>query len=260
MKLFRGDKISNLGTKPGWYRSEGLRSKAFGGGGDPTYIRREKLIESIRKHVKPNPSDESDKRYYSMSDYLSFSTSRDRSIFWGTDKNKLNLISCNEYDETRYLFTLDIDDNKLSQVESGIFTYLFNCNLSLKTANNIDPSKVNANDLLNGTDQNTESLLATVFANKAQNESCTICGNGKYQHQIILINSYDYLLKNKNNSKYDGAIKFAKQDDEWLVFPVDTLEGGHGFPSARIPRADFWSAEHYRVEGELREDLDVLYK
>ena len=235
MQLFRGDKIFNHLTKPGLYRNNGLRSKAFGCGSNPENIEIKGLLETIRCHV--NPIFREDRNYYDVTDYLSFSESYERALYWCKDRNSLELNSSNDYQETRYIFTLNIDDNYLEILDRGVFIYSFNCNPQLKTSD--------SDNIIN----------KAVFQSKYATEICPICSNYNKLHKILLINSYEYLLNHGNHSKYDGAIQFAKQDNEWLVLPYDPL-GKHR--STRIPRADFWSAELFNGNGEKRPNLDYL--
>jgi hypothetical protein len=235
MRLYRGDNIFNKLTEPGLYRNNGLRSKAFGAGSNPENIEIKGLLETIRCHVKPIFTE--DKNYYDVTDYLSFSYSSDRALYWCSDRNTLKLNPSDDYQETRYFFTLDLDDNYLQALGNSMYTYSFSCNPRLKTS-----------------DSNNE-IHKAVFETLYATEVCPLCKNKYNVHKILLINSYDYLSTHSSHSKYDGAIKFAKQDSEWLVLPCDPL-GKHR--SARIPRADFWHAELFNVDAEERPDLGYL--
>jgi hypothetical protein len=235
MKLYRGDKIYNEKTKPYLYRNNGLLTKAFGSGCNPENIEIQGLLESIRKHVKPEGVN--DKIYYDVTDFLSFSESRKRALFWCSDMDRFLLESTDNYKETRYLFSLSIDDHELVSHGKGIYTFTFYCNPKLKCS-----------------DSGREPHLS-LFEHLHNSEICPVCNNYHRKHKIILINSYEYLSEFKNHSKYKEAINFAKKDKEWLVLPSDPL-GNHR--SARIQRADFWSAEHFKITGEKRPNLNCL--
>ena len=114
MDLFRGDKIHNIDTCPGTYRENGLRTKAFGSGCNPQNIELFGLIESIRKHIKP--LEIKDFNYYDVTDFLSFSSKRQRAMYWCTDGNALILDKAEEYNETRYLFTSNLNDNLVTSI------------------------------------------------------------------------------------------------------------------------------------------------
>lgn len=235
MKLYRGDNIYNKETEPYLYRNNGLLTKAFGSNCNPDNIELQGLLESIRKHVKPENS--SDKGYYNVTDFLSFSESKERALFWCSDMDRYILEKADEYKETRYLFNLSIDNNRLKKFESGMYLYNFCCNPKLKSS-----------------DSGKEPHL-TAFKDNCCQEICSRCNNINENHSILLINSYEYLIKNTTHSKYTKAINFASNDKEWLILPFDPL-GIHR--SSRIPRADFWDVELYKVIGERRPLLNGL--
>ncbi len=238
MDLFRGDKIYNIDTCPGIYRGNGLRTKAFGSGCSPFNIETLGLIESIRKHIKPLGG--LDSNYYDVTDFLSFSTNRNRAMYWLTDRDTLEVEKTEEYEETRYLFTFRLDNKLIKQLGDGIYFYEYNCNLRL-----LKP------------DKKGDMFLAETLKFNAENDKCPICDSNNGNHRILLLNSFEYLTSNVKDAKYDGAIEFAKNDEEWLVLPYDFIGN---FRSPRIHRADFWSAEHFKVRSEKRPDIDIMTK
>ncbi len=235
MELFRGDKIYNDNTKPFLYRNNGLLTKAFGSGCNPKNIELQGLLESIRKHV--NPEDISDRKYYNVTDFLSFSQSRERAIFWCSDMDSLLIKNTSDYNETRYLFKMVIDEQELKSHGKGIYSYNFSCNPRLKCSDSGQEPHF--------------SFLRDLYSK----EICSICKNQYKMHAILLINSFEYLSEYQTQSKYEGAINFAYNDKEWLIFPFDSI-GIHR--STRIPRANFWSAEHFEVIGEKRPILNYI--
>lgn len=235
MKLYRGDKIYNDKTKPYLYRNNGLRTKAFGSGCNPENIEINGLLESIRKHVKPEGAP--DTTYYGVTDFLSFSESKKRALFWCSDMDSLLLEKTDNYNETRYLFEMSIDDNELVSHGKGIYSFDFCCNPRLKCS-----------------DSGQEPHLS-YFQHLHSEEICPICMNQYRNHKVLLINSFEYLREFETHSKYKKAISFAHNDKEWLVLPFEPL-GIHR--SARIQRADFWIAEHFKVTGEKRPNLNCL--
>lgn len=234
MELFRGDKIHNGKTKPGLYRGNGLRSKSFGSGTNPANIEVIGLLETIRKHIKPTGADF---QYYDVTDYLSFSKNQERAYYWCSDMGTITLERCREYEETRYIFKMTLEDVFIQELCNGIYLYHYACNPGLQTS-----------------DSNSEHrlILESIFSYKV----CPQCRNENRNHSMILINSYEYLKCHINHEGYDGAIKFAQQDEEWLVLPYDNFEDTN-FRKARIPRADFWAVEHFKVFGEARPNMEV---
>jgi hypothetical protein len=233
MQLFRGDNIFNKNTEPGIYRNNGLRSKAFGSGHSPDNIELIGLLETIRKHIKP--IDKPDTEYYDVTDFLSFSESLNRALYWCKDRGRLILQNANDYYETRYLFTLNIDEKE--KISDGIYLFRFNCNPKLKRSDSgQEPHK-------------------TILNYENSTEICPLCINKDRAHQILLINSYEYLVCNQIQERYQGALEFSKNDNEWLVLPFDLLGK---FRATRIPRADFWTVNHYKVIGEQRPQLNYF--
>ena len=229
MQLFRGDKIFNDKTEPDLYRADGIRSKSFGGGSSPTNIEKIGLINSIKAHIQPYLNNE--RQYYDVTDFISFSASRERALYWLTDRGALKVKPSIEYQETRYLFNFEIEDNKLVNLSSGIYILFYSCNPKLKKSNS---GKSPHNELIEF---------------QSENEVCELCSNVNLHHRLILINSYEYLLDNPNHANLDKAIKFAKDDEEWLLLPYDTIGK---FRSSRIPRSNMWNVEHFEVTGEIR--------
>ncbi len=232
LTLFRGDKIFNDKTQPGLYRGNGLTSKAFFGNGDPGYIDKQGFEETIRIHV--NPLSIKDRQVYDISAYLSFSTMKDRAVYWGSDKT-MNLSEVHEdYTETRYIFTATIPKAELIHLADAFYEVKYNCNRFLKKSNGPDPGFI------------TASLQSNV---------CPHCVNGYQRHSLILIDTVSFLEKHKHLVNYDGAYKNACEDNEWLLLPNDPMGPSGKFQSARIQRADFWSAKHYRLTTEAPRDL-----
>ena len=238
MKLYRGDSIYNDKTEPGKYRNNGLFSKAFGSCCNPKNIEIIGLRETIRMHI--NPINSFDLKYYDVTDFLSFSESEERALYWCRDKDSLIIVKATEYEETRYLFTLKLDNNFIRKIGTGIYLYSYNCNPSLKMSDSGEEPHLTFLKLIHG------------------NEICLICNNINRKHKIILINSVEYLIANSNHAKYGGALESAKNDREWLMIPIDPVETNQDHRSARLPRADFWHAEHYKVIGEKRPPLNYL--
>ncbi|TWV11244.1 hypothetical protein FQ707_11190 [Bacteroidaceae bacterium HV4-6-C5C] len=235
MILFRGDKIYNEYTKPYLYRCNGLRSKAFSGNQDPRNIERIGLLETIINHIKPKDSEGI--IYYDATDFLSFSESRGKALEWCSDKNNVILKSANDYEETRYLFILTINTADIYTIGNGLFLYSYNCNPTLK--------QTDSNNFIN----------RIALTPQLQNQICPICENKHKVHQIILVNTVEYLNHYPNHAGSKEAIENSIEDKEWLVLPYDYQDE---FRSTRIPRADFWNVELFKGVEEERPNLNLI--
>ncbi|TRU46263.1 MAG: hypothetical protein EWV91_13025 [Microcystis aeruginosa Ma_QC_Ca_00000000_S207] len=224
MRLYRGDFIENL-TEPGLYRIDGIRSKTFGRG-DPYYIDKNSLIEAIRQHTEPNSPVDID--YYNKTDFISFTTERKRAMYWASAMGKISLVNCDiDYFETHYIFTIDIEEEKLIKINEGIYFFEYACNPLLKQPNS-----------------------PYILDYPAVVPTCPICQGLKSNHSLYLIDSVEFLNRHSDSEKYKGAFENAIRDKEWLLLPNDSINHGR---SARIPRADFWSVTHFMVEGKPRD-------
>ncbi|XWW44464.1 hypothetical protein JYG30_17045 [Fibrella sp. USSR17] len=238
MKLFRGDNIfikndPKLGVKNYLYYEIGLCTKAFGGGSYPDNIERFSLNKAIISHI--HQMDIIDEKYYSVTDFLSFSKAHHRAKYYCASNGKIKLNDCLEYEETRFIITLNIDDNKLEEIGSGIYKYKYKCNRELITSG----KKQDSNDL--------NAYLIDI----ARNKPCDICGIGS-EHEMILIDSYKFIDSNFKADEFETAKNFSLLDKEWLILPFDPLRDNPAFRRTCIPRADFWSVKHFLGEGELR--------
>lgn len=232
MILYRGDSLFNDNTLPGQYRTEGIRSKTFGKG-DPAYIKREGLISAIRKHVRPNRSILADLAYYDTTDFISFSENGDRALYWLSHRGTVKLQPTNEpYAETGYLFVLEVDLAKADYWGDGIYSYTYRCNPHLREPDAPDMMTAIA----------TEASIA---------QGCEVCQAGDIAHQLLLINSEQY-LRGQNDPTLAKHIEFAHNDAEWLVLPADPLHSG--FLYARIPRSEIWEVLHF-TDGQTRDPM-----
>lgn len=233
MILFRGDKIYNEYTQPYLYRCNGLRSKAFNGKQNPRNIERIGLFRTIINHI--NPVDKEGEKYYGATDFLSFSESRNKALEWCSDKKTITLDTANDYEETRYLFILNIDETEIDTIGNGLYFYSYKCNPALKQ-----------------TDSDTPIHKATLIP-QLQNQICPTCQNKHKFHHIILVNTVEYLIFFPDQVGCKEAIQNSTEDKEWLIFPYDYEEN---FRSTRIPRADFWNVELFKGLGEERPKLN----
>lgn len=233
-QLFRGDNYLNQETKPGLYRGNGLTSKAFYGNNDPAYIDKKGLLETIRMHVKP--IGKQDEAIYNVTGFLSFTKEFDRALEWASGLKAGLIAVADDYTETRYVFTATFHEPELLEIGDGIYEFKYSCNRTLKKADNPD--------------------FLTTYA--LQHNICELCRNQEKAHSLILIDTVRFLARYKNLGKYEAAYSNASRDSEWLLLPNDLL--GQQFKSARIQRADFWSAKHYRLSNEMPRDSMYFIK
>jgi hypothetical protein len=229
--LYRGDNIDNKLTMPGKYRSEGLFTKLINQG-DPAYIDKMGLLESVRSHIKPESDKE--KVFSSTSSFLSFSSNRERALYFAACGKPDELVECQEYYEKRYLFTINTSDCQFQILQPGVFNLEYSCNRKLISQN--APADVGICDL--------------------RNSPCEYCGNNLTNHHLLLIDVVTFLDSNPNLEKYEGAISNAQRDFEWLIMPMDYIPKLASY-SARFPRSSIWHANHYILRSEGPRDPNL---
>ncbi len=235
LQLFRGDNYLNTATIPGIYKGNGLTSKAFFGAGDPAYIDKIGLLETMRMHIKPSGKVETS--VYDATAYLSFTEDKNKALEWASGKLPGLIKVPDDYMETRYVFTFDMPDIDILPVAENIYEYRFACNRLLKRSNVPDP------------------LGITSYA--LQYNVCPLCNNTNKVHSIFLVDTVSFLKQHIHLARYEGAYNNACRDKEWLVLPNDPLVQ---FRSSRIQRADFWTATHYRLSTEQPRDPQYFSK
>jgi len=219
LKLYRGDRILNTKTEPSLYRSNGLLSVAFGSGANSDNIENNGIIQCVKYHVS-HPS-KMKKAYYKVSDFLSFTESYERAKYWSSERGKLMMFPTIDYNETRYIFEMDIDSSRMNKLEDGIYSFKYICNLQLRRSDTDNIIQNSVFEFING-----DSI-------------CPLCKNKELNHNLILIDSYEFLMSNIRHNVTQKEIDYARNDKEWLVLPND-LEVRTGKRLTRIPRADFW--------------------
>ena len=233
--LYRGDRISNT-TMPQRYRSCGIISKLLNGG-NPAYIQRNGLIKSIQAHI--NPLTKAEKIFLSKSEFISFTENEDvakKYCSYDEVQNKYlydKLIQCEEYFETRYIFSLNISDCVPLDIKEGIYLLEYNCSQEKRKSDGLNESAI--------------EFMVNIKWNK-----CEVCERNE-KHKMYLIDSLRFLEFHKEFSLNKGAIKNAKKDNEWLVLPRDFYKQLKGY-SSMIPVSTIWQAEHYILEGENKRD------
>lgn len=235
LNLYRGDSIFNTKSKPARYRSEGLTSSAFGGGGDPKNIERVSFLETVKQHIDHLKSYEKD--YFKITDYISFSEQEEIAMRWSADLKPDELVACTiPFTETRYVFHMQIPENELKAIATGVWEFNYACNTDLKSSN------IPGDDLL-------------TFA--LRYSSCPLCDPNSKSHSLMLVKPSMFMSDLINVAKYRRANKLADKNDEWIILPNDLIE--HGLRGTRIPRANFWEANHYVLRGEPQRNVNFKY-
>ena len=232
MKLYRGDYIDNEKTNPWRFRGNGLTASSFWGKSDPNNIERIGFLDTIRKHIFQK--NELDKKYYKATDYISFSRKEERAEFFCRGNKTGKLIPADDYTETRYIFEMDIDESLLEKLGEGIYSFSYVCNLDLRSSDSGDFF---------------DSIYFTYL--RQRHDECSICHNTSPNHRLMLIDAVTFLKSHASKEVFfDKEIKNATKDEEWLVLPLDPIDGC--FRSCRIQRADFWQAKLYTMERDVR--------
>ncbi len=162
MELYRGDCFFNEITTPGRYRFDGLHAKSFGRG-DPAYIAKNSIREAVRQHI--SHASPTDRDYYNVTDFISFSTDKNRALYWVTDMGTKSIIPCAiPYTETRYIFTLNIPHHEMERPDNGLYSFSFFCIPSVRQPN----------------------ALSDLAAALCIVHTCPRCETGK-PHKIVLI-------------------------------------------------------------------------
>jgi|GEM_PF-1955503 hypothetical protein len=227
--LYRGDVIENS-TMPQRYRSCGIISKSINGG-NPAYINKNGLLESIQAHI--NPLTESEKTFLSKSVFISFTT--EESIaqnYCSYDKSQNKFFSddlrkCEEYYETRYIFSLNISDCIPLNATEGIYYLEYNCNPEMRKSDGLN-----------------EGIIEFQYASGWG--KCEICEGGR-KHKMYLIDSVKFLESHKEYTSNPCAFINAQKDKEWLVLPSDFYKRLNGYSSSMIPVSKIWSVKHYYI-------------
>ncbi|MFA8451819.1 MAG: hypothetical protein ACEPOW_14080 [Bacteroidales bacterium] len=230
-KFYRGDRRGNE-TQPEMHYSSGLITKLIQGG-NPKYINQNGLLKTICMHI--HQEDEIEKSFYRKSHYLSISESIDVAKFYLAGGKDDELVLTPKYLESKYLFIFDFNDENVTQISDYIYRIEYRCNRNLIEGHSPD----------------------TLAFSLLQNEPCQFCNKENY-HSLLLINVVDLLKSNIHYEKSENALLNAQRDKEWLLLPTDYYSKLYGF-SAIIPRADFWSANIYRLKTERERVLEETF-
>lgn len=143
------------------------------------------------------------------------------------------LIACEDYYETRYIFTLDVSNMVSIDEDAGIFYLLYECNPKLRKS-----------------DGYGEKIIE--FQMEVGWYKCPVCER-KEKHVMYIFDTVKFLRKNKSLAKNHKSVTNAERDKEWLILPRDYSPELNGY-SSFIPRADIWNVEHYYLEYEGKRD------
>jgi len=234
-RLYRGDSISSSSLAK-LHRSAGLLTKLIDSG-NPAYVTRVGLLDAVRSHIKAE--DTSEESFQKHSKFFSFSSCRTVAAFYASDKQPDKLIASQDYFETRYIFTLDITKALPIDASRGLYFLEYSC----------DPT------LISGDAPSDIPLMR--FKQDSGWSNCEGCNNGQLKHRLLLIDVVAFLTTAPIAAKFEGAIKNAQHDKEWLVMPSDYIPRLYG-ESARIPRSKIWFAEYYRLSSEPPRDPELF--
>jgi hypothetical protein len=120
--LYRGDKKGNA-TMPEKY-NYGLYTKLLQRG-DPAYISRKGIYQSVKNHVLPKSEEEL--QFYLRSHFLSFSESKEIAKWYASDKDIDEDCEAKEYPEKRYIFTFDFSRVQAKQFRKNIYDIPYSC-------------------------------------------------------------------------------------------------------------------------------------
>ena len=217
---------------PERYRSCGIISKLINGG-DPAYVNRNGLIKSIQAHI--NPLTKEEKKFLSKSEFISFTEekkiAKKHCLYDKIQKKYLSddLIECEEYYETRYIFSLDISERIPLSREEGIFLLEYTCNTQKRKSDGLNEGVIE-------------------FQVESKWSQCKVCERNE-KHRMYIINCVRFLENHKNFCLNEGAFINAKDDKEWLILPRDFYKDLRGY-SSMIPVSNIWKAKHYFLKNE----------
>jgi len=235
--LFRGDTILNQ-TIPERYRSCGIVSKLINGG-NPAFVQRSGLVKSIQEHI--NPLTEAERIFLSKSEFISFSEEKivaKQHCLYDKVQNKYlsnELIECEDYYETRYVFSLDISECIPLSPEEGIFLLEYNCNQVSRKSDGLNENVIE-------------------FQVESGWYQCEVCKRNE-KHKMYIVDCVKFLEYHKEYCLNKGAFLNAKEDKEWLVLPRDYHTDLRGY-SSMIPVSDIWKAELYFLKSEGKRNPD----
>lgn len=237
--LYRGDSISK-NPSLGIYRSAGLLT-GLSNGGNPAYVDKNGVLESVRAHVKANNVTE--EFFQTHSHFFSLTENKNTARYYASFKCPNELIASDDYSETRYIFTLHTAGIVPIERQKGLYSLKYSCDPSLiRSDNRLSP------DLL------FDPLTAMI--NLKGNKNCEGCNNGRLSHHLLLIDVVTFLEAVPSTARFADSLVNAKKDSEWLVMPIDYIPHLYG-NSARIPRSQIWFAEHYRLRSESPRDSSI---
>ena len=224
--LFRGDCRDN-GEVIKHFRMAGLHTRLINGG-NPQYVTEVGLLEAIRVHIAPQISE---RDLQQKSHFISFTSNREKALFYASSGESEKLVECKSYTESRYIFSFDTSQSVIVNEDVGIYTLSYE---SQPTA--IEPDSQSFNDL----------ILFVAFKNELQKKGTT-------KHTLCLLDVVTYLKAYPQYQTSPEALKNAERDSEWLVLPTDHIEGLVGY-SANIPRSSLWSYQCLRLTSESSRD------
>lgn len=227
--LYRGDRYKNT-TLPEMHYEAGLHTKLLNSG-DPDYITKYGIYKSIISHV--SPTNEEEIKFYKTSHFLSFSESKERAKYYAADKKPDEMVEVSKYRERRYVFTFNFETTKVVQKSKYLYAISYKCNRKL-----IEPLSFDTFELI-----------------KRRKIKCELCEVNNILHILLILDVVSILRDYPNYRRNNDALISAIRDKEWLVLPYDYEPELYGY-SSKIPRADFWSTEYYRLSSEKEKSIE----
>lgn len=224
--VFRGDKRGN-GTLAEMHKSDGIISRLVNGG-DPAYVERNGLLESVRAHVRADTAAE--RIFQNKSSLISFSSQISVAVHYGSDGNPKGLRECESYEAFRYIFQLRLDKLRLSSFGEGIYLLTYD----------------HAPDLEVSDSPFTTAILQEGF--RSGRRRCEICDN-EGVHRLLVISVVEFLEHYPSYRMGADALLNARQDHEWLIMPGDQYSSLHG-QSAKICRSRVWEVGYFRMQSD----------
>jgi len=184
------------------------------------------LPKAVEAHVLPNTAEA--KQFYARSEFVSFTANPDRAlVFAAGGRGKLEA-SPELYGWTAVVFELDVTGMSQTLVP-GLYLLRYQCNYS------------------------TEHLIPNYPGDDGEDQAAHVeclIGHGRTggMHKALLVDVVEYLTANPEYSSRPEALGLAKADAEWLVFPLDPLNGS-AVTTARIPPTTILTARRYRLAG-----------
>jgi hypothetical protein len=205
-----------------YFRSSGIFTK-LADGGDPAYVTRVGMLAAVSAHVAPKTSVE--KEFMARSAFASFSTSRERAMYYARGRYGRQLVVSARLDHEVVLFKMDVSQ-RIPDRTPGTYVLKYDCDDSIR-----EPDFQEDMDLV----RDGWGLAG----------GCEFCKDGRRPHTLFLIDVAEYVRAQPSHSRDEDALENARADEEWLALPIDHIERLRG-DAAHIPRSAIWTYETFK--------------